>query len=54
MRHPLRRRIWQRLAETLPVQKLEEMTTEIDLSNVVFNAPLLLEGDVQGRIVVVG
>ncbi len=49
-----RRRIWQRLAETLPVQKLEEMTTEIDLSNVVFNAPLLLEGDVQGRIVVVG
>ena len=48
-----RRRIWQRLAETLPVEKLEAMTAEIDLSQVVFNAPLVLEGDIQGRIVVV-
>ncbi len=48
-----RRRIWQRLAETLPVEKLEAMTTEIRMDQVVFNAPLVLEGDVQGRIVVV-
>jgi len=47
-----RRRIWQRLAETLSIEKLEAMTTEIAMREVVFNAPLVLEGDVQGRIVV--
>jgi acrylyl-CoA reductase (NADPH) len=48
-----RRRIWQRLAETLPLDKLDGLTTEIGLERVPLYAPSILEGDVQGRIVVV-
>jgi acrylyl-CoA reductase (NADPH) len=48
-----RRRIWQRLAETMPVDKLDSLTTEIALERVPLYAPAILEGDVPGRIVVV-
>lgn len=48
-----RRRIWQRLADTMPVDKLENVTSEIPLERVPLHAPSILEGEVQGRIVVV-
>ncbi len=48
-----RRRIWQRLGETMPLEKLDSLTTEIPLERVPLHAPSILEGEVQGRIVVV-
>lgn len=48
-----RRRIWQRLAETMPVDKLDSLTEEIAIERVPLYAPAILEGDVRGRIVVV-
>lgn len=48
-----RRRIWQRLAETMPLDKLDGLTSEIALERVPLHAPAILEGDIQGRIVVV-
>lgn len=47
-----RRRIWQRLAETMPCEKLDSLTSEIGLERVPLYAPSILEGDVRGRIVV--
>ena len=47
-----RRRIWQRLAETMPCDKLDSLTSEIGLERVPLYAPSILEGDVRGRIVV--
>ncbi len=48
-----RRRIWARLAATMPVDKLDGLTTEIGLDRVPLHAPAILNGDVQGRVVIV-
>ncbi|MFQ6163396.1 MDR family oxidoreductase [Sinorhizobium meliloti] len=43
---------WQRLAEELDMEKLDAMTTEVQLAEVVAVAPRFLEGEVRGRILV--
>jgi acrylyl-CoA reductase (NADPH) len=43
---------WQRLAHELDMARLDEMTTEVQLADVVATAPQFLEGKVRGRIVV--
>ncbi|HYD94206.1 MAG TPA: MDR family oxidoreductase [Noviherbaspirillum sp.] len=43
---------WQRLAHDLDPAKLERITQEIALGEVVAKAPLILEGKVRGRLVV--
>jgi acrylyl-CoA reductase (NADPH) len=48
-----RRRIWGRLAETMPVDKLDGLTEEIGLDRVPLYAPAILAGEVRGRVVVV-
>lgn len=48
-----RRRIWGRLAGTMPVDKLDGLTTEIGLDRVPLHAPAILGGEVRGRVVVV-
>ena len=47
-----RRRAWALLARNLDTARLESMTTEIGLSQVIDYAPRLLEGAVRGRTVV--
>jgi len=43
---------WQRLGEDLEIEKLEAITTEIGLSDVLATAPDFLTGAVRGRVVV--
>lgn len=43
---------WQQLATELDMAKLQAMTTEVQLSDVVSTAPRFLEGEVRGRILV--
>lgn len=43
---------WRRLAEDFEVAKLEEMVTEIGLTEVLETAPKFLEGAVRGRVIV--
>jgi acrylyl-CoA reductase (NADPH) len=47
-----RREAWSRLARDLPAGKLEAMTREVGLSEVIELAPQILDGRVRGRIVV--
>ncbi len=49
---PLRARIWSRLANEMPRDKLDAMTHEIDLSDVPAHAGDILAGKVRGRTVV--
>ncbi|MBB3355216.1 acrylyl-CoA reductase (NADPH) [Rhizobium sp. BK049] len=49
---PERLAAWQRLAEELDMEKLDAMTTEVQLADVVAVAPRFLEGEVRGRILV--
>lgn len=51
---PIERRklAWQRLATDLDKKKLSEITHEIDLAEVVEQAPRILSGQVRGRLVV--
>jgi acrylyl-CoA reductase (NADPH) len=49
---PLRLQAWKRLATDLDRKKLASMTTEIGLADVTEKAPLILKGEVRGRIVV--
>ncbi|SHN17417.1 acrylyl-CoA reductase (NADPH) [Roseibium suaedae] len=46
---PERTIAWQRLAQELDIAKLEGMTTEVELADVVSTAPKFLEGQVRGR-----
>lgn len=47
-----RREAWSRLARDLPVAKLEAITQEVGLSEVIALAPQILDGRVRGRLVV--
>jgi acrylyl-CoA reductase (NADPH) len=49
---PQRLEAWERLARDLDISKLETMSREIGLGEVIATAPSLLEGKVRGRIVV--
>ncbi|MCJ8138918.1 MDR family oxidoreductase [Falsirhodobacter halotolerans] len=49
---PLRTRIWDRLANEMPRDKLQAMTYEIDLTDLPGHAAKILNGDVRGRTVV--
>ena len=49
---PDRIEAWDRLARDLDIEKLELLTEEIGLSQAVERAPLLLQGQVRGRVVV--
>jgi acrylyl-CoA reductase (NADPH) len=49
---PLRLEAWERLARDLDVSKLETMSREIGLSEVIETAPSLLEGKIRGRVAV--
>jgi acrylyl-CoA reductase (NADPH) len=49
---PERTVAWQRLAQELDIAKLDGMTTEVQLADVVSTAPKFLEGQVRGRILV--
>lgn len=49
---PERLIVWQRLAEELDMARLNAMTTEVQLADVVSTAPRFLEGNVRGRILV--
>lgn len=49
---PRRIEAWNRLANDLDMAKLEEMITQIPMSDVIGTAPKFLEGQVRGRIVV--
>jgi acrylyl-CoA reductase (NADPH) len=49
---PLRMEAWKRLATELDRSKLASMTSEIGLADVTEKAPLILKGEVRGRIVV--
>ena len=48
----IRMQAWQRLGTDLDISKLESLSNEIPLSNVIATAPDLLEGKVRGRLVV--
>jgi len=48
-----RRRLWARLAETMPLDKLDGLTSEVSLDRVPLQAPAILDGEVRGRVVVV-
>jgi acrylyl-CoA reductase (NADPH) len=48
----LRREAWRRLESDLDRAKLQAMTAEIGLSDVIATAPRILKGEVRGRIVV--
>ncbi len=43
---------WQRLAKELDMARLDAMTTEVQLADVVAFVPQFLEGKVRGRILV--
>lgn len=47
-----RREAWSRLARDLPAAKLEAITQEVGLSEVIALAPQILDGRVRGRLVV--
>jgi acrylyl-CoA reductase (NADPH) len=49
---PIRRAAWDRLARDLDRSKLQAMTSEVTLADVIEAAPAILEGRVRGRIVV--
>lgn len=49
---PERLEAWARLARDLDPEKLDSLTTEVPLADVVATAPRFLEGKVRGRIVV--
>jgi acrylyl-CoA reductase (NADPH) len=49
---PLRQEAWRRLETDLDRGKIESMTSEIGLSDVIDAGPRILAGDVRGRIVV--
>jgi acrylyl-CoA reductase (NADPH) len=49
---PIRRTAWDRLARDLDRSKLQAMTSEVALADVIDAAPAILEGRVRGRIVV--
>ncbi len=49
---PERMAAWQRLASDLDLAKLDTLTTELPLADVIATAPKFLEGQVRGRIVV--
>jgi acrylyl-CoA reductase (NADPH) len=49
---PVRREAWRRLASDLDRGKLQAMTREIGLEEVLDTAPTIIEGQVRGRIVV--
>lgn len=49
---PKREMVWQRLAQDLPLEKLDAMTQEISLSRALTIAPEILAGQVRGRLVV--
>jgi len=49
---PHRQQAWQRLARDLDPARLESMVKEIDLSEAIAQAPVLLAGQVRGRVVV--
>jgi acrylyl-CoA reductase (NADPH) len=49
---PLRQEAWRRLATDLDRGKIESMTSEIGLGDVIDAAPRILAGEVRGRIVV--
>ncbi|MCS3744190.1 MDR family oxidoreductase [Rhizobium sp. BK661] len=49
---PQRLAAWQRLAQELDMAKLDGMTTEVHLSDIVSMAPKFLDGQVRGRILV--
>lgn len=49
---PERLEAWTRLARDLDPEKLDSLTTEVPLSDVIATAPRFLEGKVRGRIVV--
>jgi acrylyl-CoA reductase (NADPH) len=49
---PLRQQAWQRLARDLDPARLESMVKEIGLADAVAQAPVLLAGQVRGRVVV--
>jgi len=49
---PRRLEAWRRLGEQLDPARLDEMTAEIGLSEVLDTAPRLLAGAVRGRLVV--
>lgn len=50
--HRERLAAWERLADDLDFAKLEAITTEVPLEEVIATAPRLLDGQVRGRIVV--
>lgn len=43
---------WARLAEELDMEKLEAMTTELALADVIERVPAFLEGKIRGRVIV--
>jgi acrylyl-CoA reductase (NADPH) len=49
---PERTAAWQRLASDLDLAKLDAITTELPLADVIATAPKFLEGQIRGRIVV--
>jgi acrylyl-CoA reductase (NADPH) len=49
---PRRETAWRRLAESLPMSKLDAITQKVPLSHVVELAPKILKGGIRGRIVV--
>jgi acrylyl-CoA reductase (NADPH) len=49
---PLRQEAWRRLETDLDRGKIENMTSEIGLSDVIDAGPRILAGEVRGRIVV--
>ena len=49
---PRRVDAWNRLAKDLDLAKLHAMTTVIPFDQVVDTAPLILNGEIRGRIVV--
>jgi len=49
---PQRKAAWSRLATDLDQAKLSEITHEIELDQVIGEAPRILAGQVRGRIVV--
>ncbi|HUK08013.1 MAG TPA: MDR family oxidoreductase [Stellaceae bacterium] len=49
---PRRETAWRRLAESLPMSKLDAITQKVPLSHVIELAPKILKGAIRGRVVV--
>jgi len=47
-----RRKAWERLSKELPMDKLDSLTSEIGLTEVIDNANSILKGNVRGRLVI--